>query len=53
VWHGHGANSTERPRRSIQGAYIRRNARGFALKERMLPETLERIGPRARELLAV
>ena len=24
VWHGHGANGTDTPRRSIQGAYIRR-----------------------------
>ena len=24
IWHGHGANLTDRPRRSIQGAYIRR-----------------------------
>src|SRR5882672_10888646 len=26
VWHGHTANSTGEPRRSIQGAYIRRYA---------------------------
>ena len=25
VWHGHGANQTLEPRRSLQGAYIRRN----------------------------
>src|SRR5438876_59855 len=24
VWHGHGPNRTDNPRRSIQGAYIRR-----------------------------
>jgi ectoine hydroxylase-related dioxygenase (phytanoyl-CoA dioxygenase family) len=53
VWHGHGANATDRPRRSIQGAYIRRDAQGFALAARMLPETLARIGPVARQLLAV
>jgi ectoine hydroxylase-related dioxygenase (phytanoyl-CoA dioxygenase family) len=53
VWHGHGANTTARPRRSIQGAYIKRHAQGFALKQRMLPETLARIGPKARDLLAV
>jgi ectoine hydroxylase-related dioxygenase (phytanoyl-CoA dioxygenase family) len=53
VWHGHGANVTDRPRRSIQGAYIRRDAVGFDLAPRMRPETLARIGPRARELLAV
>ncbi len=26
VWHGHGPNETGHPRRSIQGAYIRRDA---------------------------
>jgi hypothetical protein len=53
VWHGAGPNRTDRPRRSIQGAYIRRDAVGFPLAARMLPETLGRIGPLARELLAV
>jgi ectoine hydroxylase-related dioxygenase (phytanoyl-CoA dioxygenase family) len=53
VWHGHGANATDRPRRSIQGAYIRRNAQGFGLAARMRPETLGRISPFARNLLAV
>jgi ectoine hydroxylase-related dioxygenase (phytanoyl-CoA dioxygenase family) len=53
VWHGYGANVTDRPRRSIQGAYIRRDAQGFALAARMLPETLARISPFARHLLAV
>jgi ectoine hydroxylase-related dioxygenase (phytanoyl-CoA dioxygenase family) len=53
VWHGHGANGTDLPRRSIQGAYIRRNAVGFNLAARMRPDTLRRIGPVARYLLAV
>lgn len=54
VWHGHSANSSDEPRRSIQGAYIRRVARpGFDLSARMRPETLARIGPLARYLLAV
>lgn len=54
VWHGHSANSSDEPRRSIQGAYIRRDARsGFDLRARMRPETLARIGPLARYLLAV
>ena len=53
VWHGAGPNATGQPRRSIQGAYIRRDATGFPLAARMLPETLERISPRARHLLAV
>lgn len=54
VWHGHAANSSGELRRSIQGAYIRREARsGVNLPARMRPETLARISPLARYLLAV
>ena len=53
VRHGHGPNLTDRSRRSIQGAYIRRHARGFGLPARMRPETLGRIGPLAEYLIAV
>ena len=54
VWHGHTANSSAEPRRSIQGAYIRRAAQsGVNLPARMRPETLARINPLARYLLAV
>ena len=54
VWHGHTANSSGQPRRSIQGAYIRREARSTVnLPARMRPETLARIGPLARYLLDV
>jgi ectoine hydroxylase-related dioxygenase (phytanoyl-CoA dioxygenase family) len=54
VRHGHAANSSDEPRRSIQGAYIRREARsGINLPERMRPDTLARIGPLARYVLAV
>jgi ectoine hydroxylase-related dioxygenase (phytanoyl-CoA dioxygenase family) len=54
VWHGHAANSSGEPRRSIQGAYIRREAQsGVNLPARMRPETLARISPLARYLLAV
>jgi hypothetical protein len=54
VWHGHTANSRREPRRSIQGAYIRRDAEsGENLPARMLPETLARIGQLAKYLLAV
>jgi ectoine hydroxylase-related dioxygenase (phytanoyl-CoA dioxygenase family) len=54
IWHGHTANSSGEPRRSIQGAYIRREAQsGVNLPARMRPETLARIGPLARYLLAV
>ncbi|HKP13378.1 MAG TPA: phytanoyl-CoA dioxygenase family protein [Blastocatellia bacterium] len=54
VRHGHSANQSDEPRRSIQGAYIRREARaGFDLPARMRPQTLARIGPLAKYLLAV
>ena len=54
VWHGHTANSSAEPRRSIQGAYIRREARsGVNLPGRMRPATLARIGSLARYVLAV
>jgi len=54
VWHGHTANSTGRPRRSIQGAYIRREAESpVNLPGRMCPETLTRISPLAKYVLAV
>lgn len=54
VWHGHTANSSDEPRRSIQGAYVRREAQsGINLSERMRPETLARIGSLARYVLAV
>jgi ectoine hydroxylase-related dioxygenase (phytanoyl-CoA dioxygenase family) len=54
VWHGHGANRTDSPRRSIQGAYIRRTAISREnLPSRMQPETLDRIGPLAKYLLAI
>ncbi len=54
VWHGHTTNSSDEPRRSIQGAYIRRDARsGENLPARMRPDTLARIGSLARYVLAV
>lgn len=54
VWHGHTANRSGRPRRSLQGAYIRRDAEsGESLAARMLPETLSRIGPLAMYLLGI
>jgi hypothetical protein len=52
VWHGHGPNETNAPRRSIQGAYIRRTeTSGENLPARMRAETLDRIGPLAKYLL--
>jgi len=54
VWHGHGANGTDRPRRSIQGAYIRRTERsGEDLPQRMHAGTIERLSPLAKYLLAL
>lgn len=54
VWHGHTVNRSGMPRRSIQGAYIRQNAEsGESLRQRMLPETLARIGPTARKVLGL
>jgi len=54
VWHGHAANQTVEPRRSIQGAYIRRDAEsGINQAARIRPETLGRISPLAKYLLAV
>jgi ectoine hydroxylase-related dioxygenase (phytanoyl-CoA dioxygenase family) len=54
VWHGHTANQTAEPRRSIQGAFIRRDAEpGCNQAARIRPETLGRIGALAKYLLAV
>ena len=52
VWHGHGANRTHRPRRSIQASYIKRDAQSVGnLPARMRPDTLGRIGQLATYLL--
>lgn len=54
TWHGHAANVTDHPRRSIQGAYIRRTEKSaLDWSARMRVETLERIGPLATYLLAL
>jgi len=54
IWHGHTAHRAAEPRRSIQGAYIRRDAvSGANLPARMTPETLARISPLAKQLLAL
>lgn len=51
VWHWHGANGSEESRRSIQGAYIRRDAKpAVDPAGRMRPETYSRLGPIARYL---
>ena len=52
MWHGHGANVTSRARRSIQGAFIRRDAQSAGnLAGRMRPDTLARTGQLATYLL--
>lgn len=54
VWHGHTANRIGEPRRSIQGAYIRRDAEpGVNQAARIRLETLGRIGHVAKYVLAV
>lgn len=54
VWHGHAANTSGAPRRSIQGYFVRRDAApGPDLRARMLPETLARLGPLAKYVLAL
>jgi ectoine hydroxylase-related dioxygenase (phytanoyl-CoA dioxygenase family) len=54
VWHGHLANLTDLPRRSIQGAFIPREAQSaIDFKTRMRSDTLARISPLAKYLLAI
>lgn len=54
VWHGHAANRVGELRRSIQGAYIRRDAEPAVNQAaRIRPETLGRIGHLAKYVLAV
>ena len=54
VWHGHTANLSDAPRRSIQGYFVCREARsGIEFGTRMRPETLKRLTPFTRYLLAL
>ena len=54
VWHGHTANRSARRRRSIQGAFVPREARpAINQASRIRPETLRRIGDLAKYLLDV
>ena len=54
AWHGHAANTSSGPRRSIQGAFIPRDGRaGTDFAARMQPETRARLGPLARQVLAL
>jgi len=53
-WHGHSANTSNRPRRSLQGAFIPRDGRaGADFAGRMQQDTRARLGPAARYLLAL
>jgi hypothetical protein len=54
VWHGHTANLSDKPRRSIQGAYLRREAEsGIDFSAGMRRETLARLGPLAKYVLGI
>jgi ectoine hydroxylase-related dioxygenase (phytanoyl-CoA dioxygenase family) len=54
VWHGHAANQTRGPRRSIQGAFIRRgDKQGTNQAARIRPDTRERIGALAKYILNI
>ena len=54
VWHGHSANTSNGPRRSVQGAFVPRNGHAWTdFAAAMQPETRARLGPRARQLLGI
>ena len=54
AWHGHAANRSSSPRRSLQGAFIPRDGRaGTDFAAGMRPETRARLGPIARQVLAL
>jgi hypothetical protein len=54
IWHGHTANVTGEPRRSIQGYFVRRGARsGFDFRNRLTLEARRRMSRLGRYLLAL
>ena len=54
IWHGHTANSTAHPRRSIQGYFVRRSAHsGFDFRKRLHTAAHTRMSAAARYLLAL
>jgi hypothetical protein len=54
AWHGHAANISSRPRRSLQGAYIPRDGKAATdFAARMESQTRARLGPLARRVLAL
>jgi len=54
IWHGHSANVTPEPRRSIQGYFVRRSApSGFDFRNRLPRAASSRLSPLARYLMAL
>jgi Phytanoyl-CoA dioxygenase (PhyH) len=54
VWHGHTANRSNRRRRSLQGAFIPREARASINQaSRIRPETLQRLGDLGKYVLDI
>jgi hypothetical protein len=54
TWHGHTANASSGPRRSVQGAFIPLDGcAGTDFAARMQPETRARLSPLARHVLAL
>jgi hypothetical protein len=54
TWHGHTPNTSNAPRRSIQGAFIPRGGRAaIDFGGRMRSDTYERLRPLARQVLAI
>lgn len=52
TWHGHTANRTEKPRRSLQGAFIPATGHiATDFKSRMTADTRKRLGPAAQRVL--
>jgi ectoine hydroxylase-related dioxygenase (phytanoyl-CoA dioxygenase family) len=52
IWHGHTANRSAHPRRSVQGHFVAREGRSaMDYRARMRPEILKRVGDLARYLL--
>jgi len=54
TWHGHAANTSSVPRRSLQGFFIPRDGRaGTDFGARMQPDTRARLGPLGQYVLAL
>ena len=54
VWHGHTANTSSGPRRSLQGAFIPRGGRASTdFAARIARETRARLGPVAQYVLSL